>query len=222
MLSVKVLLENAALRGRKDVTRDDIQAWRLAGDAGRDAGDPIRPARVADAGFTGVRRGRTRRDARGDAALGGHWEDQPARPGPPGHRPQRDGREANAKALDPERRVEYSRNRTLRVSEMGRLGIPQLRGGAAGHRHLPPGQSRAYRPLGVELARPVGRGGRLSRYSGRDRQPYDDGQRPRRIGLGRRRDRGGSGDARPAGLDADPRGGRLPPVRKPARGDHRS
>jgi aconitate hydratase len=32
-----------------------------------------------------------------------------------------------------------------------------------------------------------------------------------RARLGRRRDRGGSGDARPAGLDADPGSGRLPP-----------
>jgi aconitate hydratase len=42
--------------------------------------------------------------------------------------------------------------------------------------------------------------------------------RPR---LGRRRHRGRGGDARPADLDADPAGGRLPPDRHAARGRHR-
>ena len=40
------------------------------------------------------------------------------------------------------------------------------------------------------------------------RLAHDDGQRARRARLGRRRDRGGGGDARPAGVDADPGGGR--------------
>src|SRR5947199_48185 len=51
----------------------------------------------------------------------------------------------------------------------------------------------------------AGRGrqrGRLSRYLRRHRQPYDDGQRPGRARLGCGRDRGGSGDARPAGVEA--------------------
>ena len=39
---------------------------------------------------------------------------------------------------------------------------------------------------------------RLSRHAGRHRQPHDDGQWPRRARLGRRRHRGGGGDARPA------------------------
>ena len=50
---------------------------------------------------------------------------------------------------------------------------------------------------------------RLSRHAGRHRQPHDDGQRPGGAGLGRRRHRGRGGDARPAGVDADSRGGRL-------------
>ena len=37
---------------------------------------------------------------------------------------------------------------------------------------------------------------RLSRHAGRHRQPHDDDQRPGRARLGRRRDRGGGGDAR--------------------------
>ena len=58
------------------------------------------------------------------------------------------------------------------------------------------------------------RGDRLSRHARRHRQPHHHGQRPRRPGLGRRRDRGGGGDARPAGLDDHPRSGRLPSHRR--------
>ena len=46
--------------------------------------------------------------------------------------------------------------------------------------------------------RPAG----LPRHAGRHRLPHDDGQRARRARLGRRRDRGRGGDARPADLDA--------------------
>ena len=46
----------------------------------------------------------------------------------------------------------------------------------------------------------------LSRYGDRDRQPYDDGQRPCRLGVGRRRYRGRGGDAWAADVDADTRG----------------
>ena len=95
-----------------------------------------------------------------------------------------------------------------------------ISGGAAGHRHLPPGQSRIYRARRLDRRRTQRRRrGRLSRHSGRHRQPHDDGQRPRRARLGRRRDRGRGGDARPAGVDADPRSRRLPPDRR-AQGRH--
>ena len=50
---------------------------------------------------------------------------------------------------------------------------------------------------------------RLSRHPGRHRLAHDDGQRPRRARLGRRRDRGRGGDARPADLDAAAAGDRL-------------
>ena len=49
----------------------------------------------------------------------------------------------------------------------------------------------------------------LPRHAGRHRLAHHDDQRPRRARLGRRRHRGRGGDARPAGLDADPAGGRL-------------
>ena len=62
---------------------------------------------------------------------------------------------------------------------------------------------------------------RLSGHAGRHRQPHHHGQRPRRARLGRRRDRGRGGDARPAGLDDHPRSGRLPPDRRAQGRDHR-
>ena len=55
-------------------------------------------------------------------------------------------------------------------------------------------------------ARTAARHLRLSRHAGRHRQPHHHGQRPRRARLGRRRHRGRGGHARPADLDADPRG----------------
>ena len=51
-------------------------------------------------------------------------------------------------------------------------------------------------------------GQRLPRHAGRHGLAHDDGQRPRRARLGRRRDRGRGGDARPAGVDAHPAGAR--------------
>ena len=57
----------------------------------------------------------------------------------------------------------------------------------------------------------------LPRLAGRHRQPHDDDQRHRRRRLGRRRHRGRSGDARPAGLLPDARRRRLRVHRAPAR-----
>ena len=62
---------------------------------------------------------------------------------------------------------------------------------------------------------------RLSGHAVRHRQPHHDGERPWRAGLGRRRHRGGGGDARPADRHADPRRDRLPPDRPAAGGRHR-
>ena len=57
----------------------------------------------------------------------------------------------------------------------------------------------------------------LSRHARRHRLAHDDDQRPRRARLGRRRDRGRGGDARPADVDADPAGDRLQAHRRAAR-----
>jgi aconitate hydratase len=58
--------------------------------------------------------------------------------------------------------------------------------------------------------RSTGAAARLSRHARRHRLAHDDGQRPRRARLGRRRHRGRGGDARPADVDADAAGRRLP------------
>ncbi len=61
----------------------------------------------------------------------------------------------------------------------------------------------------------------LPRFAGRHRQPHDDDQRHRRGRLGRRRHRGRSRHARPAGVLPDARRGRLRTDRQAARRRHR-
>ena len=103
---------------------------------------------------------------------------------------------------------------------MGPRGLRQLQRRAAGDRDLPPGQPRVHRPGRLQpraRRRPAG----LSRHPGRHRLAHDDGQRPRRARLGRRRDRGRGGDARPADLDAAAAGRRLQARRRAARGRDR-
>ncbi len=70
-----------------------------------------------------------------------------------------------------------------------------------------------YLAKGVLLKSEGGETRRHARHAGRHRLPHHDDQRPRRPRLGRRRDRGRGGDARPAALHGDPAGRRLPPRR---------
>ena len=118
--------------------------------------------------------------------------------------------------------LEYARN--IERYEFLRWGSSALKG----FRVVPPGTGICHQVNLEYLAQAVwtsedasGRHHRLSRHRGRHRQPHDDDQRPRRARLGRRRHRGGSGDARPAGLDAHPRSRRLQAVRRHARRHHR-
>ena len=84
---------------------------------------------------------------------------------------------------------------------------------------VPPGTGIVHQVNIEHLARTVmtreadGRDGRLPRHLRRHRQPHDDGQRPRRPRLGRRRHRGRGGHARPARVDAHPAGRRLQALR---------
>ena len=88
---------------------------------------------------------------------------------------------------------------------------------------VPPGTGIVHQVNIEYLARVVfdRDGGRLPGHPGRHRLAHHDGQRARRARLGRRRHRGRGGDARPAGVDADPEGRRLQARRRAARGRHR-
>ncbi len=115
-----------------------------------------------------------------------------------------------ADALQLNADLEYHRNRERYVF---------LRWGQTAFRNfrVVPPETGIVHQVNIEyLARVVCRdatGGRRARVSGhglRHRLAHDDGERPRRRRLGRRRHRGGGRDARPAELDADPAGRRLP------------
>ena len=111
----------------------------------------------------------------------------------------------NAKELNAD--LEYHRNRERYVF---------LRWGQTGFRNfrVVPPETGIVHQVNIEyLARVVCRdddGTRVSRHGVRHRLAHDHGQRPGRGGLGRRRHRGRGGDARPAELDADSAGARLP------------
>ena len=164
-------------------------------------------------------RRRPRRAARRDGRDGRRpGQDQPARAGRAGDRPLRPGRRVRLAAGVPDQRGEGVRaqRRALRVPALGPDGVRGLQGGAAGHGHRPPDQPRVPRARGVrERGRP------LPRHARRDRLAHDDDQRAGRARLGRRRDRGRGGDARPADVDADPARDRLQARRRAARGRDR-
>ena len=175
------------------------------------------PARVLMQDFTGVPGDRRpRRDARRDGGAGRRpREDQPARAGRARDRPLDPGRRVRRAArLQAQRRVRVrAQQGALRVPALGPGGVRQLRGRAAEHRHLPPGEPRVPRPRGRVARRPG-----VPRHAGRHRLAHHDDQRPRRARLGRRRHRGRGRDARPAGVDAAAAGRRLQADRRAARG----
>ena len=88
---------------------------------------------------------------------------------------------------------------------------------------VPPGTGIVHQVNIEHLARVVMTARRpgLPGHAGRHRLAHHDGQRPGRARLGRRRHRGRGGHARPAGLDADPAGGRLQAHRRDPGGRHR-
>ena len=188
------------------------------------SGDRLPPGARADAGLH--RRaggGRPRGDAPGD----GRARRRPAQINPLSpvdlvidHSVQVDAFGNPQRVPDQRRARVRAQRRALRLPALGRPGVRQLPRGAAGHRHLPPGQPRVPGAGGLDRQ---GRQppARLPRHAGRHRQPHHDDQRPGRARLGRGRHRGRGGDARPADLDADPRGGRLQAHRPAAGGRDR-
>ena len=85
---------------------------------------------------------------------------------------------------------------------------------------VPPGTGICHQVNLEYLARVVERSRRrrVPGHARRHRLAHDDGQRPRRARLGRRRHRGRGGDARPAAVDARAAGGRLQALGRAARG----
>ena len=114
--------------------------------------------------------------------------------------------------------LEFERNKERYVFlRWGQTAFRELPRRAAGHRHRAPGQSRVSRPGRSSYRQEGGETRRVSRLARRHRLAHDDDQRPRRARLGRRRYRGRGGDARPAGVDADPGGRRLQAARQASR-----
>ncbi len=217
--------ERAALRGRQQLHGGRRQGdRRLAARRALRQGGAVSPRPHPAAGFhRRPRGGGSRRDARRHHAPGQRSEEgQSAGAGGSGDRPLRPDRRLRppGRAGEERRNRVRTQRRALQVPALGPGRIRQLPRRAAGHRHLPPGEPGIPRPVRVDR-----RGGRqdhrLSRHAVWRRQPHHDGERSRHPGLGRRRHRGGGGDARPADRHADPRRDRLPPDRQAAGGRHR-
>ena len=153
--SLKVLLENLLrTEDGADITDDHIRA--LAGwdaDADPDKEIQFTPARVIMQDFTGVPCVvdlATMREAM--AELGGDpTKINPLAPGRAGDRPLGDRRRLrHAGGLRAQRRDRVrAQPRALPVPALGPGRLRGLQGGAARHRHRPPGQHRAPRPRRV-------------------------------------------------------------------------
>ena len=220
--SLKILLENLLrFEDGVNVTRDDIEALLNWDPKAAPAYEiSFTPSRVIMQDFTGV-------PAIVDLAamreamikLGGNPDEiNPLSPAELviDHSVQVDAYGTRALAGQEHRDRVQPQHRALRVPALGPDRVPQLQGRAAEHRHRAPGEHRAPGARRVrhgEGRRALG----VSRHAGRHRLAHHDGQRPGRAGLGRRRHRSGSRDARPARHDADSARHRLQAHRQPAR-----
>ena len=158
--SMKVLLENLLrFEDGRTVTKDDIKAmadWlKSKGRSEREIA--FRPARVLMQDFTGVPAVvdlAAMRDAM--ATLGG--DPKKINPLVPvdlviDHSVMVDNF-GTARAFKQNVELEYERNRErYALPALGPVGVRQFPRGAAGHRHLPSGQSRVSRPDGVDRRR---------------------------------------------------------------------
>ena len=216
--------EPAAQRGRRVDPRAGHRGARdLEREGASRAGDRVHAGARADAGLHRRARGRRpRRDARRDARDG-------RRPGKINplvpaelvidHSVQVDVFGTPQRVPAQRRARVRAQPGALRVPALGPGRVRELRGRPAGHRDRAPGQPRVPGARRVRRRRTTNQ--RLSRHARRHRLAHDDGQRPRRARLGRRRHRGRGGDARPADVDADPAGARLQADRRAARGRDR-
>ena len=113
--------------------------------------------------------------------------------------------------------LEYERNRErYQFLRWGQTAFDEFK-------VVPPGTGIVHQVNIEHLARVVMRRRRpgLPRHARRHRLAHHHGQRPRRARLGRRRHRGRGRHARPAGLHADPAGGRLQADRRDPGRHHR-
>ena len=155
--------------------------------------------------------------------------DQPAAAGRAGHRPLGAGRRLRHARGVPRSTRRSSSSATRSATPSCKWGQQALRATSRSCRPstgiVPSGQPRVPGARGVRRRRRRRRSAecpaRLSRHARRHRLAHDHDQRPGRARLGRRRHRGRGGHARPAGLDADPAGRRLPADRQAAGGLHR-
>ena len=222
--SLKILLENLLrTEGNGAVTAADIEAlasWDAKAEPSHEIA--FTPARVVMQDFTGVPAVvdlAAMRDAM--AALGG----DPAKIKPlvPAelvidHSVQVDAfGTAGAFAINAEREFERNRER-YQFLRWGQQAFETFK-------VVPPDTGIVHQVNLEYLARVVFVDDRdrpgLPRHARRHRLAHDDGQRPRRARLGRRRHRGRGGDARPADVDADPAGRRRAARRRAARGRDR-
>ena len=194
--TVKILLENLLRRaGTRDVTDDDVCA--LAAWPGPAADVAFMPGRVLMQDLTGVPAVVDLAAMRSATARAGG---DPAGINPLipvdlviDHSVQVD-LFRSAGGLRPQHRVRVpAQRRALRAAALGAAGLRGVPRGAAGRRHLSPGEPGAPGPRGVDARR---RG--LPRHPRGHRLAHHDDQRPRRAGMGRRRHRGRGRHARPA------------------------
>ena len=215
--TLRILLENVLRNGDSDDV-EAVAGWVATDEPSREIS--FAPARVLLQDFTGVPAVvdlAAMRNAMAD--LGGDPEaDQPADPGRARDRPLGPGRRLrHERRLRAQRRARVrAEPRALRLPALGPEGVPRLQGRAARDRDRAPGQPRVPRARHRGARRPG-----VPRHARRHRLAHDDGERPRRARLGRRRDRSGGGDARRAALDARAAGRRLQADRRAARGRHR-
>ena len=224
--SLKVLLENLLrTEDGEDITADDIKAlggWDA--DADPDKEIQFTPARVIMQDFTGVPCVvdlATMREAMQE--LGG----DPSKINPLAPAEMVIDHSVIADVFGTpeafERNVEIEYERNHERYQFLRWG----QGAFDDFKVVPPGTGIVHQVNIEHLARVVftrevdGELLGLPRHPRRHRLAHHHGQRHRRRRLGRRRHRGRGGDARPAGLHADPARGRLQAQRRPARGRDR-
>ena len=112
---------------------------------------------------------------------------------------------ARADAFQLNAELEYARNQErYTFLRWGQNAFAQLPRRAARDGHRAPGEPRVPRARRLRR-RQRRRGVGVPGHARRHRLAHDDGERPGRGRLGRRRHRGRGGDARPADLDADSR-----------------